>query len=126
MEIDTMALTARQVESAKPKEKPYKLGDAGGLYLYVAPTGLKSWWANYQQGGRQRTKTYGRYPEMSLAQARTAHAAAKDGGAETIASAPTFSEVAKQWLAVKIPALSNHKHKIQVQIQVQTTLERFA
>src|SRR5690606_32969095 len=49
-EIDTMALTARQVESAKPKEKPYKLGDAGGLYLYVAPTGLKSWRANYQQG----------------------------------------------------------------------------
>ncbi|HET8704591.1 MULTISPECIES: Arm DNA-binding domain-containing protein [Castellaniella] len=37
-----MALTARQVESAKPKEKPCKLGDAGGLYLYVAPTGLKS------------------------------------------------------------------------------------
>src|SRR5690606_38704870 len=41
-QIDTIALTARQVESAKPKEKPCKLGDAGGLYLYVAPTGLKS------------------------------------------------------------------------------------
>ena len=42
-----MVITARQVESAKPKEKPYKLWDAGGLYLYVAPTGLKSWRANH-------------------------------------------------------------------------------
>lgn len=27
-----MKLTARQVETAKPKEKPYKLADGGGLY----------------------------------------------------------------------------------------------
>jgi hypothetical protein len=26
-----MKLTARQVETAKPKEKPYKLADGGGL-----------------------------------------------------------------------------------------------
>lgn len=30
-----MKLTARQVETAKPKEKPYKLADGGGLYLLV-------------------------------------------------------------------------------------------
>lgn len=117
-----MALTARQVESTKPKEKPYKLGDAGGLYLYVAPTGLKSWRANYQQGGRQRTRTYGRYPDMSLAQARTAHAAARGGDVDASQAAPTFRAVAGQWLAAKLPSLSNHKHKI----QVQATLERFA
>lgn len=28
-----MTLTARQVETAKPKEKSYKLFDGGGLYL---------------------------------------------------------------------------------------------
>ena len=27
-----MKLTARQVETAKPKEKPYKLADGGSLY----------------------------------------------------------------------------------------------
>ena len=27
-----MILTARQVETAKPKEKPYKLFDGGGLF----------------------------------------------------------------------------------------------
>lgn len=114
-----MALTVKQVDAARPQEKPYKLGDAGGLYLYVAPTGLKSWRANYQQAGRQRTRTYGRYPDMSLAQARAAHAAAKSTGATVDTTAPTFREVAKQWLAVKLPSLTNHKHKI----QVQSTLE---
>ncbi|MFV0284594.1 MAG: tyrosine-type recombinase/integrase [Castellaniella sp.] len=115
-----MALTVRQVDAAKPKDKPYKLGDSGGLYLYVAPTGLKSWRANYQQAGRQRTRTYGRYPDMSLAQARAVHSVAKGG--ETVAAVPTFRAVAGQWLAAKLPSLSNHKHKI----QVQSTLERFA
>lgn len=28
-----MKLTARQVDTAKPTEKPYKLSDGGGLYL---------------------------------------------------------------------------------------------
>ncbi len=41
-----MTLTASQVDAAKPNEKPYKLADSGGLYLYVGPTGLKSWRAN--------------------------------------------------------------------------------
>ncbi len=30
-----MKLTARQVETAKPKEKTYKLADGGGLYLEI-------------------------------------------------------------------------------------------
>lgn len=117
-----MTLTTRQVASAKPKDKPYKLGDSAGLYLYVAPTGLRSWRANYRQDGRQRTRTYGRYPDMTLAQARAAHAQARISDTTTDTTAPTFAEIAKQWLAAKLPSLSNVKHKI----QVQATLERFA
>ncbi|ELM6461403.1 DUF4102 domain-containing protein, partial [Salmonella enterica] len=30
-----MKLNARQVETAKPKDKPYKLADGGGMYLEV-------------------------------------------------------------------------------------------
>ncbi len=118
-----MTLTVRQVDAAKPAEKPYKLADGAGLYLYVAPTGLKSWRANYQQDGKQKTRTYGRYPGMSLAQARAAHGMAKSGGGtpEDKAAAPTFREVAKAWLKVKLPGLSNIKH----QGQVAGTLERF-
>lgn len=34
-------LTQLQVKNAKPKDKPYKLADGGGLYLEVMPTGSK-------------------------------------------------------------------------------------
>ncbi len=123
-----MPLTARMVEQAKPREKPYKLTDGGGLYLFVASTGLKSWRANYAQDGKQRTRTYGRWPDMTLAQARAAHAQAKieptgvGGASSATKAAPTFKVVAEQWLRIKLPALSNGKH----QGQVAGTLERFA
>ena len=123
-----MSLTARMVEQAKPREKPYKLTDGGGLYLFVASTGLKSWRANYAQDGKQRTRTYGRWPDMTLAQARAAHAQAKieptgvGGASSATKAAPTFKVVAEQWLRIKLPALSNGKH----QGQVAGTLERFA
>ena len=35
-------LTDRHPRAAKPKTKPYRLADGGGLYLYVAPSGVKS------------------------------------------------------------------------------------
>lgn len=115
-----MSLTVRGVEAAKPKDKPYKLSDGQGLYLYVAPTGGKSWRANFSAAGKQQTRTYGRYPAMSLAEARKAHQDAREGPQE--ARAATFRTVAEEWLRKALPALSNDKHKG----QVQGTLERFA
>ncbi len=121
-----MSLTAKVVEQAKPQARPYKLADGNGLYLFVAPTGLKSWRANYTVAGKQRTRTYGRWPEMSLAQARGAHVAARKEGPGSDApaprAAPTFETVAREWLRITLPGLSNGKH----QVQVAATLERFA
>jgi integrase len=113
-------LTVRAVEAAKPRETPYKLTDAHGLYLFVSPAGGKSWRANFRVGSKQQTRTYGRWPGMTLADARKAHQGAREGPQE--ASAPTFREVARLWLAKKLPGLSNAKHKI----QVENTLERYA
>lgn len=118
-----MPLTARAVEAAQPREKPYKLTDSAGLYLYVSTTGAKSWRANYRAEGRQRTRTYGLWPAVSLADARRLHAAAKDDTAPTVAKAtPTFQEVARRWLLRTQPSLSNPKHRQ----QVEATLTRFA
>lgn len=36
-----MKLNARQVDTAKPKEKNLKMADGGGLYLEVTTKGLK-------------------------------------------------------------------------------------
>ncbi len=35
-------LTDTKVRQATARQKPYKLADAKGLYLYVSPTGAKS------------------------------------------------------------------------------------
>lgn len=116
-----MTLTVKAVDAAKPREKAYKLTDAHGLYLFVSPTGAKSWRANYTAGGKQKTKTYGLYPAVSLADARKAHVSAREGP-PAAAGAPTFEAVARDWLRAKLPTLSNGKH----QIQVENTLERYA
>ena len=119
---DTMTLTVRAIEAAKPQAKGYKLADSAGLYLYVTPTGAKSWRANYMRAGKQATRTYGRWPDLSLADARKAHAAAREPDAPDTIKSPTFEAVARAWLKIKLPTLSNGKH----QVQVENTLERFA
>lgn len=118
-----MPLTVKAVENAKPTGKPYKLTDGQGLYLYVTAAGGKSWRANYSEAGKQKTRTYGMWPALSLADARKAHQQARTGpAAAEVATSPTFREVARLWLLKHLPGLSNPKHRG----QVEATLERFA
>lgn len=114
-----MPLTIKTIDAAQPASKGYKLADAHGLYLYILPSGGKSWRANYKTDAKQRTRTYGTYPGVSLAQARKCHAAAKV--LPQTAPKPTFTAIAQQWLKIKLPTLSNVKH----QGQVAETLERY-
>lgn len=72
------------------------------------------------RSGKQQTRTYGRYPTMSLAEARKAHVEARDEPVARRATL-TFANVMRQWLNIKLPGLSNPKH----QTQVVGTLERF-
>lgn len=113
-------LTVKAVEAAKPRDKGYKLADSGGLYLFVSPAGGKSWRSNFVLDRKQGTRTYGRWPEMTLPDARKAHRGTRDEPA--VKTAPTFQVVAKEWLKIKLPTLSNVKH----QGQVENTLERYA
>jgi integrase len=65
-------LTVKEVDNAKPKDKPYRLGDGGGLYLYVRKSGAKAWECRYIKPATQKP-TYtgiGSYPDISLADAR--------------------------------------------------------
>ena len=64
-------LTATQVQNAKPKDKPYKLFDGGGLFLHVTPSGGKHWKMKFKQAkGKENLLSFGAYPEVSLEQAR--------------------------------------------------------
>ncbi|MGI3428018.1 Arm DNA-binding domain-containing protein [Providencia stuartii] len=46
-----MKLSARQVETAKPEIKDYKLSDGAGLFLLVRTNGAKYWRYRYQYCG---------------------------------------------------------------------------
>ena len=72
-----MALSDAKIRKAKPDPKgPTKLVDGGGLYVWIAPqSGAKSWRFDYRLFGKRKTLTIGRYPEITLAEARTAHLA---------------------------------------------------
>ena len=65
-----MKLSARQVETAKPEIKDYKLPDGAGLFLLVKTNGAKYWRYRYQFAGREKMYAIGVYPDVSLADAR--------------------------------------------------------
>jgi hypothetical protein len=65
-------LTDTAVRNAKPREKTYTLGDGEGIYLEVMPNGTKFWrMACRQPNGRKNRLTFGKYPVVTLAEART-------------------------------------------------------
>lgn len=111
-------LNDAKVKAAKPKDKPYRLSDAGQLYLQVAPSGGKHWRMNYTYGRNaagkpaQKTLAFGSYPGVTLLEARgkrdDAKALLRDGKdpaverrveimTRTEASQNTFEVVARRW-----------------------------
>jgi len=70
-------LTDTAVRKAKPSERAYKLTDGGGLHLFISPSGGKLWRYRYLFDGREKTLSIGPYPEIPLADARSARDQAK-------------------------------------------------
>ncbi len=66
----TNKLRDARCRSAKPSDRPAKLFDGGGLYLYVSTTGAKTWRVSYRINGRAQQKSLGPFPAVSLAEAR--------------------------------------------------------
>ena len=63
-------LSATAINNAKPKDKPYKLADEKGLYLFIQATGSKLWRFDYRFLGKRKTLALGSYPDVSLSHAR--------------------------------------------------------
>jgi hypothetical protein len=63
-------LTDTKLKNAKPRARPYKIGDGGWLYLLVKPSKSKLWRMAYRYGGREKLLALGSYPEVSLKEAR--------------------------------------------------------
>lgn len=70
-------LTEKAVLAAMPREKDYKVADAGGLHLLVTKAGARSWRYKYRFGGKEKLLVIGRHPAVSLKSARLARDEAK-------------------------------------------------
>ena len=65
-----MTLTDTAIRQAKPKEKAYSLKDENGLYLQITPKGSKLWRLRYWIQNKENRISLGKYPEVSLRDAR--------------------------------------------------------
>lgn len=118
-----MPLTDVAIRKAKPEAKPYKLSDGGGLYLEVSPAGGKWWRWKYRRPvtGKENRLSFGTYPDVTLASARTRRddarkllaagidpgeqrKAAKVAGVER--SANSFSAIAEEMLVQRAKNLA--------------------
>jgi integrase len=111
-------LTNTQVKQAKITDNEYTLPDGDGLQLRIRPNGSKLWVLKYSQPfTKKRTNLgLGKYPDVSLADARKKRAEAKQLLAKDIdpkthkaellqqskeAIENTFGVVAQKWLVLK-------------------------
>jgi len=108
-------LTDMVIRQLKPAGKMRKVSDGAGLYLEIATTGGKLWRYAYRFNGKQKLLALGKYPDVSLQEARKRHSEARERLAQGIdpstarkvekqvsaeRAANTFEFVAREWLAV--------------------------
>lgn len=112
-----MALTDSALKAAKPKEKLYRLPDANGLCLEVTPSGSKLWRYRYRFNGTPKMLALGKYPAVTLLEARQKRDNARKLLTEGIdpgeqkkadkqaqrATGQTFETLAREWFAYNAP-----------------------
>ncbi len=87
-----MPLTAIRCQNAKPKEKPYKVADSGGLYLLINPNNSKYWRFKYRFLGKEKLMALGTYPTVTLMEAREM----RDKAKKLLASTPPIDPMARK------------------------------
>ena len=76
-----MALSDTALKALKPKGKPYIVTDERGLYVEVFPTGGVVWRFRYRLNGKTEKVTLGKYPALTLKNARIQRDAAAQAAA---------------------------------------------
>ncbi|MBO0950610.1 tyrosine-type recombinase/integrase [Fibrella forsythiae] len=112
-----MSLNDLNCRHAKPKEKAYRLYDAGGLYLDVKPTGKRIWRYRYHFCDKEKLLTIGPYPATSLVGAREKRDRAKQALSEGVDPAQQKQEQKKlarfkQEQTFELVALEWHTHNV--------------
>lgn len=134
-----MPLTDVAIRKAKPAERPYRLSDAGGLFLEVRPNGSRLWRYAFRLGGKQNLYAVGAYPAVGLQEARQLHAEARalvragvnpsharasEKAARVAAGADTFAAVAGAWIEAKRTLPDRPGWSLYYEAQVRGIMER--
>jgi integrase len=106
-------LTEFGIWAAKPSSEIQRLLDKDGLYMYVTPAGGRLWRQRYRFGGKEQMLGLGRWPNVTLKQAReeseqihqwvaegvdpAAKRREKKAGASTRPLTRTFEMAAREW-----------------------------
>lgn len=134
MVLGVSMLTDVQLRRLAPKDKAYKLADAGGLFILVQPNGSRLWRMKYRFGGKEKLLAFGSYPEVTLAKARDARDQArgelragrdpsltrKQRQAEARQTDRRLRNVGEIWIASQASRWTPRHRK-----DVETSLERF-
>jgi len=109
-----MALSDLKIKQSKPRDKAYSIADGGGMFLWVTPAGGKLFRWGYRFEGKRKLMALGKYPDVSLAEARERHSEARkmlakgidpmaarksDKAAERAVVENSFQRIASLWLA---------------------------
>ncbi len=99
-----MSLTDRAIQTAKPRDRAYKLTDGRGLCLLVQPNGSKWWRYRYRFERAEKMLSLGTYPDVPLIlarerchEARRLLALGKDPAAERRPKRARLTSRLKQW-----------------------------
>lgn len=98
-----MPLSDTAIKNAKATDKPFKMPDGNGMYLYVHNNGSKYFRLDYRFEGKRKTLALGVYPATTLAKAREKTLAAK----QHIADGIDPSENKKAVKESKLTSLAN-------------------
>src|SRR6185369_18033982 len=116
-----MALTELAIKNLKPKARLYRVADGEGLTLEISPTGSKLWRYRYRHQDKGQMISLGKYPSVSLAEARRKRDEMKTQASEgkhltrekkiqklrkANEGANTFEKIARRFLEVKKDGLN--------------------
>lgn len=66
-----MILTDAKIKGTKAHKETFRLKDGEGLHLIIRPNGSKHWQLRYRFLNKEKTLSLGKYPRVSLAEARS-------------------------------------------------------
>ena len=115
-------LTAMAVEKLKPRDKRYDAYDATvrGLGIRIAVSGTKTWFVMRRMNGRMVRASVGRYPSMTLNDARKKAVVAisqmEEGSLPRASDVDRFEQVFEEWLK-RDQGTNRRRHNVELALR---------